>query len=134
MHVFWYKLSKGRLLGSFGGAPILLLTTTGKKTGKHRTKPLLYIQDEEMVAVVASNGGRDNDPSWWTNLKHNPTATIQIKGVKRTVTARKAGDDKKGKLWIRLTKMYPQYGDYQRKTKREIPVVILTPTEPTPSS
>ena len=131
MHVFWYKLSGGRLLGNFGRAPVLLLTTIGRKTGKSRTTPLLYIQDEERVAIAASNGGRDKDPSWWTNLKHNPRATIQIKGAKRTVTAREASRDEKDMLWPRLAKMYPQYDDYQRKTKREIPVVILTPAEPT---
>ncbi len=128
MNVFWYKLSKGRLFGSFRGAPVLLLTTTGRKSGKRRTTPLLYISEGNRLAIVASNGGRDRDPYWRQNLKTNSNAEAQVKGERYTVRAEKANTAEKGRLWPLLTKMYPSYDDYQRKTKREIPVVFLTPS------
>ncbi len=126
MHVFWYRTSGGRFLGRVHGAPILLLTTAGRKTGRERTTPLLYVRYEEEVAVVASNGGRDKDPTWWTNLKHNPNATIQIKGEKISIAARMAAPQEKTELWPILTRLYPQYDEYQKKTSRQIPVVILS--------
>jgi len=127
-HVFLYRLSAGRLGGSFRGAPILLLTTVGRKTGKLRTTPLLYIKNGNRIALVASNYGRDRDPSWWTNLRRNPQAQVQIKGQTWAARAERANSLEKARLWPLLTKMYPAYKDYQQKTKREIPVVILTPT------
>ncbi len=75
--------------------------------------------------VVASNGGRDRAPSWWSNLKRNPGVQVQIRRVKRSVTAVQATKEEKRRLWPLLTKMYPPYDDYQRRTKREIPVVIM---------
>jgi F420H(2)-dependent quinone reductase len=131
-HVFFYRLSKGRLGGRFRGASVLLLTTTGRKTGKKRTTPLLYVKEGNRLAIVASNGGRDHNPSWWTNLGFNPQGEVQIKGEKWQVKAEKASDSEKTRLWPLLAKAYPSYDDYQRKTKREIPVVILTAsTRPT---
>jgi len=76
--------------------------------------------------IVASNGGRDQEPSWWTNLQHDHHAEVRIKSEKRKMIARKASEEEKSDFWPLLTKMYPAYSDYQRKTKREIPVVILT--------
>jgi len=128
LHVFFYKLSGGRIGGTFRGAPVLLLTTTGRKTGKHRTTPLLYIIDNKNYAVVASNGGRDSYPSWWTNLRKSPEAEIWIKKEKKKVRAEQAPDNEKARLWSLLTKMYPTYDDYQKKTTRKIPVVVLKPT------
>lgn len=128
MNVFWYKLSKGRIFGTFSGAPVLLLTTVGRKSGKPRTTPLLYVSEGNRLAIVASNGGRDRDPSWWQNLKANPNAKVQLKGEKYAVKAERVGPAEKGRLWSLLTRMYPSYEDYQRKTKRELPVVLLTPT------
>ena len=109
-------------------SPVLLLTTVGRKTGKTRTTPLLYLEDEDRIAIVASNGGRDKEPSWWTNLRSDPHAKVQIRGEKKNMVARKANEDEQANLWPLLTKMYPSYNDYQKKTKREIPVVILTRT------
>ena len=107
-------------------SPVLLLTTVGRKTGRKRTTPLLYLRDNDRIAIVASNGGRDNEPSWWTNLKTNPRAGIQIKGEKKKVIARKANEDEQVILWPLLIRMYPSYNDYQKKTRRTIPVVVLT--------
>jgi F420H(2)-dependent quinone reductase len=125
-HVSLYRLSRGRIGGRMWNSPVLLLTTVGRKTGKHRTTPLLYLKDNDRIAIVASNGGRDKEPSWWTNLKTSPHAKVQIKGEKKTIVARKANDSEQEGLWPLLTKMYPSYDEYQKKTKREIPVVILT--------
>ena len=73
------------------GANILLLTTTGRKTGKKRTTPLIYVQDGKNLAILASNGGRDRDPAWWANLKNSPNAEVQVKGDKKAIAAEKAG-------------------------------------------
>lgn len=127
LHVFFYRLSHGRIGGRMWGAPVLLLTTTGRKTGKLRTTPLLYLLDGNNIAIVASNGGRDREPSWWMNLKKNPNSWVEIKGSKKLVRAEKATDEEKRRLWPILTKMYPTYDEYQKKTTREIPVVLLKP-------
>jgi F420H(2)-dependent quinone reductase len=108
---------------------VLLLTTTGRKTGRKRTTPLLYFKDGNRLAIVASNGGRDESPSWWTNLRFNPQGEVQIKSEKWSVKGERANDYEKSRLWPLLAKMYPSYDDYQRRTKREIPVVILTSSE-----
>lgn len=124
-HVFWYRLSGGALGGKMMGAPILLLTTIGRKTGKARTAPLMYISDGDDLVVVASNAGSDNAPAWWGNLQKEPHAEVQVRGEKRKVVARQATPEEKSRLWPPLTAMYPSYDDYQKKTTREIPVVIL---------
>ncbi|SRR5712692_2139724 len=128
-HVALYKISRGRLGGQFRGAPVLLLTTAGSKSGKERTTPLLYLKDGDRLIIVASNGGRDKSPSWWTNLRHNPEAQVQIRGEKKEIVARRATAEEKERLWPELTKMYPAYNDYQQKTRRDIPVVILSPAK-----
>ena len=128
LHVFLYRLTGGSIGGRFRGAPVLLLTTTGRKTGKQRTTPLLYLADETNLAVVASNGGRDRAPSWWSNLKRNPSVEVQIKRLKRKMTAVQATKEEKGRLWPLLANMYPPYDDYQRRTQREIPIVLLRPS------
>src|SRR5437867_12956468 len=125
-HVSFYRLSRGRVGGRLRNAPVLLLTTIGRKTGKKRTTPLLYLGDGERIIIVASNAGRDKEPSWWTNLRRDPHAEVRIRGDKRKIIARKAAEEEKNDLWPLLTKMYPAYSDYQTRTKREIPVVILT--------
>lgn len=125
MHVFFYRLTNGRIGGRFRGGPVLLLTTIGRKTGKKRTTPLLYVAEGNGYALVASNGGRPKDPSWWSNLKKNPNAEIQLKSKKSKMIARQASDEEKARLWPIVTKMYPTYDNYQKKTARKIPVVIL---------
>jgi deazaflavin-dependent oxidoreductase (nitroreductase family) len=107
------------------GAPVLLLSTVGRKTGKKRTKPLLYIDDGDNIVVVASNGGRDKNPAWFRNIKRSPLTEVQVRGRQMMMRAEQASADKKERLWPLLTKMYARYDEYQAKTKREIPVVIL---------
>jgi len=128
VHVALYRASRGRLGGRLRkGAPVLLLMTTGRKTGKRRTTPLLYAEDGGRYVVVASAGGAPAHPAWYLNLRSNPAATIQVGGRELAVTAETAGPEERARLWPRVTQMWPQYDDYQAKTRREIPVVILTP-------
>ncbi len=125
LHVGLYRLTSGRVGGSMRGAPILLLTTKGRHTGKRRTTPLLYMKDGDDLVIVASNGGNDRAPAWSVNLRHEPRATVRVKGDTGEMTARIASPEEKGRLWPVLTKMYPSYDNYQKRTTREIPVIIL---------
>jgi deazaflavin-dependent oxidoreductase (nitroreductase family) len=126
-HAFVYRLTGGALGGSMFNGPVLLLTTTGRKSGKQRTAPLLYIKDGENMVIVASNGGADRPPTWWLNLKGNPEAQVQIGRAVRRVRAEQANPAEKQRLWPILSKMYPAYDEYQKKTTREIPLVLLRP-------
>jgi deazaflavin-dependent oxidoreductase (nitroreductase family) len=129
VHVAVYRASGGRLGGRLGkGVPVLLLTTTGRKTGKRRTTPLLYVEEGDGYVVVASVGGAPSHPAWYLNLRSSPAATMQVGGRKLAVTAETAGLEERARLWLRLTQMWPQYDDYQAKTRREILVVILAPS------
>ncbi len=132
MHEFWYRLTGGliggRLYGLYG-ARVLLLTTTGRKSGRERTTPLLCLEDGENLVVVASNGGDDRHPAWYLNLKSNPRAVVQLGSAKKTVVAETASAEEKGRLWPLIREMYAGYDDYQQRTTREIPVVILRPEE-----
>ena len=128
IHVFWYRMLGGAgLTGNFGRGPILLLTTTGRKSGEPRTTPLIYGRDGDNVVVIASNNGADADPGWWKNLKSNSDATIQIKRETRRVRAEQATPEEKARLWPEMTTVYPGYDDYVKRTSREIPLVILKP-------
>ncbi len=127
LHVFFYRLSGGRLGGRIHKANVLLLTTTGWKTGKKRTRPLLYLRDGNRLVIVAANGGREKDPAWWTNLKHNPIGQVQVGNEKETVYAQRAKGSEKERLWALVTKLFPGYSEYQKKTKREISLVVLMP-------
>jgi F420H(2)-dependent quinone reductase len=122
-----YRLSGGRLGGKFSGAPALLLDHIGRKTGRRRTTPLLYMPDGDDLIVVASRGGSDAAPAWWLNLKANPATTVQVGSERRQVVARQATPEEKQRLWPRLVDVYSDYAVYQRRTEREIPVIVLSP-------
>ena len=106
---------------------MLLLTTVGRKSGSKWTTPLLYLEEGENLVLVASNGGRDRNPAWFTNLMHNSAVEVQVRGERRRLRADQATWEERSRLWPFVTGMYSQYEDYQRNTKREIPVVILRP-------
>ena len=127
LHVFLYRVSGGRIGGRFKAAPVLLLTTVGRKTRKRRTTPLLYAEDAGRYVVVASVGGAPKHPAWYLNLRDAPEATIQVGGRRFGVRADTVPPDERARLWTLVTRMYPQYDDYQAKTTREIPIVALTP-------
>jgi deazaflavin-dependent oxidoreductase (nitroreductase family) len=109
------------------GAPVLLLTTTGRKSGERRTIPLIYQQNGDAYLVVASNGGDDAPPGWYLNLRDDPKVTVQVWGDRFPARARVATPEEKPRLWAKMTSVWPAYDSYQRKTSREIPVVILEP-------
>ncbi|HYP28574.1 MAG TPA: nitroreductase family deazaflavin-dependent oxidoreductase [Blastocatellia bacterium] len=126
-HTFIYRGTNGAVGGRVANSPVLLLTTKGRRSGRPRTVPLLYLADGDNVVLVASNGGAVKHPTWWLNLQADPEAEIQIKGAKRRVRAEQAGAEEKRRLWPLLTQMYSGYGRYQEITTRDIPVVILRP-------
>ncbi|RIL06636.1 MAG: nitroreductase family deazaflavin-dependent oxidoreductase [Proteobacteria bacterium] len=128
LNVWVYRASGGRVGGRFlRGAPVCLVTTTGRKSGQPRTAPLLYLADGERVVIVASKGGMSKHPAWYGNLVANPRCTVEIGRERRAMTARTASADEKAALWPRLVAMYRDYDDYQARTDRDIPVVILEP-------
>ncbi len=127
LHSFVYRATNGRVGGRIAGGPVLLLSTTGRKSGREHTVPLLYLKDGEDMVVVGSNGGTASHPAWWLNLMANPEATVEVGGRKVRVWAEEAGSEKKERLWPELVEMYGGYEDYRRRTDREIPVVFLRP-------
>ena len=124
-HVALYRLSGGRLGTRAFGNSILLLTVKGRKTGKQRTTPLLYFRNADNLLVVASKGGHPKHPEWYRNLVANPDVTVQIRQEKLPMRAVTATEDEKSRLWPEIVRAYKGYGEYQRKTTRNIPVVIL---------
>jgi len=126
-HEFWYRLSGGLIGGRFGRAPILLLTTTGRKSGRRRTTPLVYLPDGDNMVIIASNGGAPQHPEWWLNLRAEPKAEVQVGRDVKAVVAEKADREERDRLWREVVEMYRGYDEYQRSTKREIPVVVLRP-------
>ncbi len=127
-----YRGTRGKIAGRVGKAPILLLTTTGRRTGAKRTTPLLYLRDGDRIAVVASYGGRPSHPAWYLNLTANPPVEVQVGRERFAAIARTATPDERAQLWPRLVEMYPAYASYEQRTSREIPVVLLerTPSQP----
>ena len=127
LHSFVYRATDGRVGKRIFGSPVLLLTTTGRKSGRERTVPLLYLKDGEDLVVVGSNGGTATPPAWWLNLMVNPEATVEVGGSKMRVRAEEAGSEEKERLWPKLVQMYGGYEVYRHRTNREIPVVFLHP-------
>lgn len=128
LHTWVYQKSEGRIGSHFtGGAPVMLLTTRGRKSGKLRTSPLLYMRDGERIITVASKGGAPAHPAWYLNLEETPEATVQIGNEQIAMRATTATTEQKAKYWPRLIAVYPAYQSYQARTDRDIPVVILRP-------
>jgi deazaflavin-dependent oxidoreductase (nitroreductase family) len=125
IHQVVYRLSGGRIGSQIVGAPVLLLTSKGRKSGKERTTPLLYLDEGRDWIVAGSNAGDDRHPAWWLNLKIHPVATVQIGGSVKRVRAREASEEEKTFLWPRFVDMYADYEVYQQRTVRKIPIVIL---------
>lgn len=106
---------------------MLLLTTVGRKTGKARTRPLGYFMDGDHYVVVASNAGLDHHPAWYGNLAANPGATVQVMDRRIRVRAETADPAERRRLWAELMRIAPAYGNYEKRTDREIPLVVLHP-------
>ncbi len=129
LHVAAYRATEGKIGGRMMNSPVLLLLTTGRKSGKERTTPLLYLRDGVNYIMVASNGGTAGDPAWWLNLQRDPEAIVEVGGSRLRVRAEEVKGEQKRRLWRRLVEMYPLYESYQRRTDREIPVISLRPVE-----
>lgn len=128
-HAALYRLTSGRFAGRMGRSPVLLLTTVGRKTGKARTTPLLYLADGDRLVIVASFGGAARHPAWWLNLRDTPEATVRLGDRPRRVRAAPAEGDERARLWSDLVRMYPDYAKYQQSTSRQLPVIVLHPLD-----
>jgi deazaflavin-dependent oxidoreductase (nitroreductase family) len=121
-----YRLTGGKVANRMGKAPILLLTVAGRKSGKRRTTPLLHGRDGDNYVVIASMGGAPKHPAWYHNLE-GQEAEIQVGRKRLRVRARDAEGEERERLWALMVSLYPSYDDYQKKTERRIPVVVLEP-------
>jgi deazaflavin-dependent oxidoreductase (nitroreductase family) len=124
-HTLLYRATNGLIGRRLVNNDMLLLTTTGRKTGDRHTVPLLYLNDDERLIIIASYGGRPNHPSWYENLLVDPIAEVQILGRRRTVTALTMGQEERATWWPEVVAAYSDYAVYQSKTDRVIPLVWL---------
>jgi len=128
LNTWIYRATNGRLGGRFRrGAPVLLLTTTGRRSGVRRVAPLIYVRDGERLVVIASQGGMDHHPQWYRNLVAHADVEVQIGAAVRPMRARTASREEKAALWPKAVAVYRDYDDYQARTARDIPVVVLEP-------
>jgi deazaflavin-dependent oxidoreductase (nitroreductase family) len=126
-HVRQYEATGGKVGHDWNGTQTLILQTTGRKSGKTRKHPLIYGRDGDNYVVVASKGGAPDHPDWYKNLVAQPDVKIQVRDKVIPVRARTAKAEEKKRLWPTMTREWPDYDKYQSGTKRDIPVVILTP-------
>jgi F420H(2)-dependent quinone reductase len=122
---FLYRKTDGAIGARFFGARILLLTHVGRRTGHQRITPLLYVEDGDRWVLAASNAGDDRHPAWWLNLEAHPRARIQIRDQHYDVVARRAGLEEAERLWGLLQASFGSFEGYRKRTRREIPVVVL---------
>jgi deazaflavin-dependent oxidoreductase (nitroreductase family) len=125
-HVRVYRETGGQPGHQWRGTTILLLTTTGRTSGQERATPLIYRTDGDRWVVIASKGGAPQHPDWYQNLQAQPEATIQVSDQQIPVRAETAQGEERARLWQLMTQVWPAYDDYQQKTDREIPVVVLS--------
>jgi deazaflavin-dependent oxidoreductase (nitroreductase family) len=131
LNILAYRLSGGRVSGTTpSGAPICLLTTIGRRTGRRRTVPLLYLPVEEGLAVLASKGGMSTHPSWYLNLVENPRVSVQSGDRHFDAMAREATADERARMWPQLVSAYEHFEGYRMRTNRLIPLLILAPINP----
>jgi deazaflavin-dependent oxidoreductase (nitroreductase family) len=127
VHRLVYLLTGGRVGARIADMPVLLLTTTGRKTGKPRTQPLTYARTGDGYVIIASKGGADRHPLWLLNLRAHPLAQVTVGRETQSVRAREVKGEERERLWRRLADVYSGYDRYARKTTRRIPVVVLEP-------
>ncbi len=127
-HVRAYRESAGEVGYLWNGVPTLLLTATGRRTGRKLTSPLIFARDGDDYLIVASTGGAPRHPNWFLNLQAKPEAEIQVKAETLPVVAHAASANEKPRLWKIVTDVWPNYDVYQSRTDRDIPVVVLSPT------
>lgn len=122
-----FRLSKGRLMNTFLGGPVCMVTMTGAKSGKTRRLPLIHIPRGDNKLLVASSGGMPKNPVWYYNIKANPDIKIMADGEEKTYIARQVSDEEKAALWPVLLAVYPDFDEYQARTDRNIPVFSCEP-------
>jgi deazaflavin-dependent oxidoreductase (nitroreductase family) len=127
LHGGAYRATGGRVGGRVLGMPVLMLTTTGRRSGERRTVPLTYFEDGDALLVVGSKGGSPRHPDWFLNLESDPDAAIQVGKEHRRVRARRATEEEAERLWPVVLGRAPVYGKYRSRTSREIPLVLLEP-------
>jgi deazaflavin-dependent oxidoreductase (nitroreductase family) len=128
IHIFVYRLTSGRIAGRVAGLRVLLLTTTGRTSGRKRTVPLGCLKEGEAYIVIASNAGFDVHPGWFHNLRAEPRVQIQVGAALMEARARVIEGDERSRLWSRVVSLSPGYSIYERRTRRVIPLVALHPT------
>jgi deazaflavin-dependent oxidoreductase (nitroreductase family) len=124
-----FRSNGGKVGGPFEGAPLLLLHSTGAKSGQARVSPTMYLADGDNLVVFASKGGAPTSPDWYHNLVANPRASVEVGDQTVNVVAHVAEGETRDSLWSRQKELYPQFADYEAKTTRQIPVVILEPAQ-----
>lgn len=129
VHIFFYQRTGGVIGGNLG-RPMLLLTTIGRKSGQERITPIFYFPNGDRFVLIASNGGAPQHPQWWFNLQAHSQAKVQIGRNIIAVTAQQADGEERQHFWSLITAKYPEFNSYQKRTTREIPVVILMPNQP----
>lgn len=125
LHARLFRLSRGRVLPRWFGAPVLVLETIGRRSGKRRATPILYLRDDETLVVLAANAGAHRVPAWWLNLRESGQATTVLGGKRTAVRPRVLGGEERRRLWQDFAEMYPQIDEYQRLTDRELPLIAL---------
>ncbi len=120
-----FRANGGKVTGRFEGRPLLLLTTTGAKSGQPRTMPLVYTTDGDKLVIIASKGGSDANPDWYHNLVANPEATVELPGETFRVRARQTEEEERRRLYDAQAAQMPAFADYEKKTTREIPLFVL---------
>jgi deazaflavin-dependent oxidoreductase (nitroreductase family) len=134
LHRRIFAVSGGRVLARWGGSPVVMLTTTGRRTGLPRTTMLASpVQEGDRIVVVASNGGAPSHPDWFLNLQARGQADVVMRGVRARMSARTATLEERARLWPRIISRSPSYARYQERTSREIPLVLLEPFGSDPS-
>jgi len=127
VHRFLYRVSGGRIGGRVIGMPVLMLTTKGRKSGEPRSNVLTYVAKGDAFVVYASYAGEPNHPAWWLNLVADPHATVQRGQEVVPVVAREAEGQERAELWADVLRVAPDYAEYEKRTTRRIPVVVLEP-------
>jgi deazaflavin-dependent oxidoreductase (nitroreductase family) len=124
-HVDRYVETDGEVGFIWNGVRILILTTTGRRSGEQRSTPLIFGRDGESYVIVASKAGQPQHPGWYFNLSEQPEVQLQVKGDRFRARARTAEGEERERLWTLMNEIWPQYDEYQTKTTRQIPVVVL---------
>jgi F420H(2)-dependent quinone reductase len=122
-----YRLSGGRIGGRINRAPVLLLTTTGRKSGQQRTAPVVYLADGKNLVVIGSNAGHSRTPAWSLNLKANPDADVEVGRERRPVRARVAEAEERATLWRKHNEQYSGFDEYEARSDRDIALFVLEP-------